>query len=280
MIMQWVDLFWRFTACSFLGWVLETAVFSIRQRRFVNRGFLAGPICPVYGFGAILLLSILGRFEQAWPLVLLFGIILTTLLEYVSSWALELIFHARWWDYSNQPLNLQGRITLFHSLLWGCLGLLLVYGLNPVLTVILAQVSPPVRLWAAIAVAILLLSDLTVTVLGLIDLNRQLARLQEKMLQIRQKNKELGQNVRIRLAVLAQSFRDMRRQARTIGPVQRRILLAFPNFRSLRHQEALRRLRRWLKEHRPQQVWPMADIRLLRDQLPALSKLRKHDRHK
>jgi len=278
--MQWVDLFWRFLACSFLGWLLESSAFSIEQHKFVNRGFLAGPLCPIYGFGGVLMLSVLGLVENSWILVFLIGVILTTVLEYATSWGLELIFHARWWDYSNQPFNLQGRITLLHSMFWGLLSLILVYGLNPLLTDILAQVPAAVRLWTAAVVAVLIIIDLIVTVLGLIDLNHQLARLHEKILQISQRNSELGQNVKKRLIVLAHNFRELRSQAGSLSNVQRRILLAFPNLRSLKHQEALRRLRHWMKSHRPDHSWPMADIRILRNQFTFLQKTKNRNRDK
>jgi uncharacterized membrane protein len=268
--MPWIDWFWRFIACSFLGWLMESAIFTIQKHRWVNRGFLNGPLCPIYGCGAILILLVLGPFKDFWPLLLLAGILITTILEYATSWLMEVLFHARWWDYSKMPFNLHGRITLFHSLIWGALCLGLVYGLDPFLTRLLEQIPLQWRIAAGAATLVLLLADLAVTVLGMIDLNRQLARLQDTMKTIRRKNSELGKNVRQRLAFLAISFRELRHQAARTSAVQRRLLLAFPNLRSLHYQDALYRLRRWMKKTSKSQIWPMADIMLLRDQLSSL----------
>ena len=163
--MPFVDWLWKFYMCSFLGWILETSSFSIRERRWVNRGFLNGPFCPIYGFGAILILAILEPLSGVWPVVLLTGIVLTTLLEYLTSWVLEKLFNARWWDYSNKPLNFQGRITLFHTLFWGVLCMLLVYGLDPVLNGILSSTSVDLRLIAGAVLTLLIFVDLSMTVL-------------------------------------------------------------------------------------------------------------------
>ena len=268
--MHWIDWLWVFLACSFLGWLMESVRFSIEERHWVNRGFLTGPLCPIYGFGSVLILALFGLFDHSWLLVLIIGIVLTTLLEYLTSWIMEFIFHARWWDYSTLPFNLHGRITLFHSLFWGALCLALVYGLNPLLTGILAAIPLTFRIWAGAIVAVMILVDLAFTVAGMLDLNRQLSKLQDKIQLIRLKNTELGENMKKRLAMLSQHFRELRQQAGTLNNVQRRLLRAFPNLRSLDYQDALRRLRRWMKMHAPHQTWPMADIRMLRNQLPAL----------
>ena len=259
--------FWHFAVYSFLGWLLESAFVSIRQRHLVNRGFLNGPFCPIYGFGAVLILLLRSPLRDSWLLLLLASILLTTGLEYLTSWLLETLFHTRWWDYSKLRFNLHGRITLFHSLGWGALGMVLLYVLDPLLSPLLTWTDPKLRLVLACLLLALLLADLLATIAGTISLNLQLARLHEMTQLVRQRNSEFGQDLQARLIFIVRSFRDWRNQAKKISAIQRRLLLAFPNFQSHHYPEALHKLRRWLKKQRPQLIWPDADIMLMRSQL-------------
>lgn len=265
----------KFYACSFLGWLLETAIFSINNRRWINRGFLNGPFCLIYGFGAILLLGLLSPLRNTWLLVFLAGAAITTLLEYLASWVLEKLFKARWWDYSGKPFNFQGRITLYHSLIWGLLGLALIYGLNPLFDSALLLVSPAIQMIGSIGITLLIMFDLWLTVSGLIDLDRHLASIQERIRQIRSLNGQFRSNVNTRLTIMAHNFRELRSHAVKISNVQIRLLRAFPNLRSIKYPEAMRRLRHWLQNRRPRHNWPMAGIRMIRNQLPALRAYRK-----
>ena len=115
---------------SFVGWVYESALCSVLEKRFVNRGFLNGPVCPVYGFGAVLVIATLGSFKNV--AVLFFGgMLLTCSLEFMTSLLLEKLFHAKWWDYSQYRFNLQGRICLQGALVFGALSVLVVLFIHP-----------------------------------------------------------------------------------------------------------------------------------------------------
>lgn len=104
-------LFLWFLFYSFCGWVYESILVSILERRPVNRGFLNGPLCPIYGAGAVGAVVVLGQVHN--PLVVfLFSMVGASILEYVTSWVMEALFHARWWDYSDYKFNLNGRICL------------------------------------------------------------------------------------------------------------------------------------------------------------------------
>ena len=103
-----------FILFSFLGWVWETIFCSFRTHHFQNRGFLFGPICPIYGSSAILFIAAMSVFPEDlpnWALFLIFAAG-SAVVEFATSWYMEKRFHARWWDYSNEPLNIQGRICL------------------------------------------------------------------------------------------------------------------------------------------------------------------------
>ena len=132
------DMTLYFFLYSFFGWLLETVQHTVKQRRFVNRGFLNGPICPIYGCGVLVMLLFLGPVRDgvhppALALLLIFvgGSLVASAIEYATSWAMEKLFHARWWDYSRQPLNLNGRICLWISLAWGGLAVILLLSVQP-----------------------------------------------------------------------------------------------------------------------------------------------------
>lgn len=125
-------LFFFYLYC-FLGWVWETCYVSVRKAKWVNRGFIHGPFLPIYGSGAIVVLIFTLHFRTSAGLVFLTGMTSATLLEYFTGVAMEKMFHVRYWDYSNQPLNLNGHICVLSSLAWGVFSVLLtLYMHNPI----------------------------------------------------------------------------------------------------------------------------------------------------
>lgn len=125
---QWVLLFFFYAFC---GWVWESCYVSLCRHRWVNRGFLEGPLLPIYGFGAILILFATLPVEESLPLTWLLGMLAATLLEYITGAAMERIFTVRYWDYSGQKWNLHGHICLKSSIAWGFFSILLVRLLHP-----------------------------------------------------------------------------------------------------------------------------------------------------
>lgn len=109
---QWVLFFFIY---SFIGWVWECCFVSVRKRRWVNRGFMYGPMLPIYGFGALAVLISTIRVRDSIPLIFLFGMVGATLLEYVTGAVMERLFNVKYWDYSNQKFNLNGYICLTPS---------------------------------------------------------------------------------------------------------------------------------------------------------------------
>lgn len=121
---------------SFLGWCMEVVLKYIQFHRFINRGFYTGPICPIYGYGAILItltIQWISPFESAVGTTFAISFTLCGLLEYFTSYFMEKRFHARWWDYSNKPMNLHGRIWIGNLVLFGLGGIAIIHILNPVL---------------------------------------------------------------------------------------------------------------------------------------------------
>ena len=125
---QWLLFFYLY---CFLGWVWESCYVSLKQRRWVNRGFLRGPLLPIYGFGAVLILWATLPVRGSLALIFLLGMAAASALEYVTGAAMEALFKVRYWDYSQQPFNLNGHICLACSLAWGAFSILLVRVLHP-----------------------------------------------------------------------------------------------------------------------------------------------------
>lgn len=162
---------------SFLGWICEVVYCSIPAKKIVNRGFLAGPYCPIYGFGALIILFLLHPFMENPPLLFVFAVIATTLLEYVTSWAMEALFGIRWWDYSNEKLNLNGRICLKNSLIFGVLSVIIAYLVHPLTSQLVMGIgSEYKRVIASLLVAAVAI-DLITTLNALYKLDERLKKL-------------------------------------------------------------------------------------------------------
>lgn len=116
---SWFQILWYFYIYGFLGWCSEVAFAAVAHGKFVNRGFVNGPICSIYGFGVMSVLLVLGPLKSS--LWLLFGgsVLFTSAIEYLTGWVLEKVFHDKWWDYSKRPLNIKGYVCLEFSVLWG-----------------------------------------------------------------------------------------------------------------------------------------------------------------
>lgn len=124
-LMNWLIIY------SFFGWVWETCYVSVKSGKFVNRGFINGPLCTIYGFGAVSVYMILRPFSDNLLYLYLGGVVVATALEYVTAVLMESIFHTSWWDYSDNKFNFQGRICLGASLGWGAFTVILFKVLHP-----------------------------------------------------------------------------------------------------------------------------------------------------
>lgn len=129
--------FLLFIIYSIIGWAVEMIVTSIDTKKIVNRGFLIGPYCPVYGIGAISIIIMLSKYKDDFVALFILAIVICSLIEYLTSYLMEKIFNARWWDYSHLSFNINGRICLGNSIIFG-LGGLLIVKVNPFFERVLA----------------------------------------------------------------------------------------------------------------------------------------------
>lgn len=156
------QLLWLFFIYSFLGWVTEVFLKYLQYHRFINRGFLIGPYCPIYGAGAVLITvgrGMLSSFERSWAMSFLIAFVLCGLLEYATSYILEKYFHARWWDYTQKPMNLHGRVWIGNLILFGLGGVAIAEILNPRFLALASRIDPFFFTVVLTAVAILFLAD-------------------------------------------------------------------------------------------------------------------------
>ncbi len=122
--MTYYQICWYFLIYSFGGWIVEVIFHAVALGKVINRGFLNGPVCPVYGFGVLSVFALIntlqsGGRQMSDVMLFIFGVILATAVELIAGWLLDVCFHARWWDYSDKPLNFHGYICMEFSLLWG-----------------------------------------------------------------------------------------------------------------------------------------------------------------
>ena len=161
-----INLILLFFSYSFLGWCIEVTLKFIQYHRFINRGFFTGPICPIYGTGAVLItlsVSGLSSLESSYGTTFAVSFLLCGLVEYLASYFMEKRFHARWWDYSQKPMNLHGRVWIGNLLLFGLGGVAIVHLINPVLNNLFSLLSGQAKSIICTCVVIIFLADYAVT---------------------------------------------------------------------------------------------------------------------
>ncbi len=164
---------------SFLGWVWESVYVSVRKKKLVNRGFINGPFCTIYGLGAVAVYLILKPFDDNLLILYAGGVVTATILEYITGWLMERIFHTRWWDYSSKKYNLHGYICLGSSAAWGFFTLLLFYVLHPFVSWITDQYPVRVGKIAVTVLMILYLTDFTISAAAAFGLSKSFGRVED-----------------------------------------------------------------------------------------------------
>ena len=170
---------WLFFIYAFLGWCTEVSYAALVTGKFVNRGFLNGPVCPVYGFGAVIILAALTPLADNLLLLFLGSMALASALEWLTGFALEKLFHQRWWDYSDQPFNLNGYICLRFSVAWGFACLFVVELLHPAVRLFIRLIPQVLGVVLLALMGAVMAVDLAATVSTVVKLNRRLEQIDE-----------------------------------------------------------------------------------------------------
>lgn len=198
-------LFLYFVIYAFLGWILETVYCSVRERRFVARGFLYGPVCPIYGVGVLMMLCWFAPFTGQPLLFYAVATVCMSAWEYLVAWILETTTHIKYWDYSDRKFNLHGRICLSISLTWGVLAYLVIFWIHPVVAGLVERLSTFTIYVADVVLLVLLVADAAATI-------RELALLTAMLRKLTQ----MGEELQVQLALSRAELSDRLDEAREV----------------------------------------------------------------
>ena len=245
---------------SFLGWCGEMVYCSLGQRRLCEkRGFLNGPVCPVYGHGALLVLFALNGGCTSPAMTFLLGGILTSAIEYLTSYFMEKLFHMRWWDYSQKRYHLNGRVCLLNSTLFGLACVLLCHGVHPFLiSYMYALLQDGAGVPLAFVLTVIYIIDIILSVRSAIQIGSRLEKLHaihdelaEKLERLKAEQQQALEAQRERLeAVRAEAQQRLKALYEKPDFFERRLLHSFPAMRSSRHGEALAKMREYLESRK------------------------------
>ena len=198
---------WIFFVYAFLGWCTEVSYAALRTGKFVNRGFLNGPVCPIYGCGVVVLVG-LTPLKGNFVLLFLGSVVLTSVLELTTGFVLEKLFRQRWWDYSDKPFNLGGYICLEFSIMWGFACLFVVDILHPSIEFFI-RLIPHTLGWVLLGLfSAAMAVDLAATVRTIAKLNRQLDQIDQLARRLKTASNEFGENLADRVLEAAERSAD------------------------------------------------------------------------
>lgn len=264
-----------FFVYGFLGWCTEVIFAAFKQHRFVNRGFLNGPICPIYGVGVTLVIACLEAFQSNLLLLYISSVILVTVLEGVTGWAMDKLFHNKWWDYSKLPFNIGGYVCLLFSLIWGVACVFIVYFVHPLIHQVLSLIPHTAGIALIAILGIALLSDMIVTTSAIVKFNQYLELLKHITDELHAISNQIGaelyQNVMhvldmqessrqklddVKLEVseeIRMQIVKLKTRAQNLGEKvpkpARRLLKAFPKLESRNYKAQLELFRQKLEQH-------------------------------
>ncbi len=180
-----------FIIYSFLGWVMESTFRSVLEKKIINTGFLIGPLCPIYGIGACIMFLFLDKFYDNVLILFLVSIVSLTLWEYIVGVLLEKVFNTKYWDYSNQKFNFQGRICLFNSLCWGVLGVIFIKYIHPFIQELVKKVDIHVLHYVILIATVVFLIDMIVSIVKVKNIKVTLQKIEDLNQEIKEKLKEI-----------------------------------------------------------------------------------------
>lgn len=261
-LFQWLLIFYIYCV---LGWMFESTVVSVQQRRPVNRGFLRGPMLPIYGFGAVILLHVALPLDGH-PVAMFFaGMVVATAFEYVVGVIMESLFKVRYWDYSTHKFQFQGRICLQSSLAWGALSVILPYFIHRPVEDLLQDLSPIVTAVLACALSVYFVADVigsVKTALGIAKLLEEVDKMRAEADAVRAQLTEQAEKTREQLTLAAQEMRaqgaaamEERRQRIMAASEERRLQLHLAlreaDSRISERVERMRRTSKWMVRGNP-----------------------------
>ena len=189
------EVLWIFIIYAFIGWCAEVSYAAVNRGIFVNRGFLNGPYCPIYGCGVVIVVTVLTPLKNNLFLLFVGSVVLTSVLEYITGFLLEKVFHNKWWDYSNLPFNLHGYICLKFSIYWGLACTFIMDIIHPIIykfIILIPQILGIVLISVGMTVFAV---DITITVMTIMKLNKRMKAMDEIAKKIHKLSDEIGERV-------------------------------------------------------------------------------------
>ncbi len=184
-----------FFVCSFFGWGTEVSFAALKEHRFVNRGFLNGPFCPIYGFGVSMVIVFLTPYKSNLFFLYAASVLLVTLLEGLTGWAMDKIFHNKWWDYSDMPMNIGGYVCLLFSLIWGAACVAIMDLIHPVIHKGLDFLPQTAGVFLIAVLSVVLSVDTYVTASEIFRFNRRMAAMEKIASELRELSDQLGEDI-------------------------------------------------------------------------------------
>lgn len=248
--MKWLEIhFIWFVLYSIIGWIWEVIICSLPQKKFINRGFLNGPYCPIYGAGSILIIIFLNRIDSA-VLLFLIGALLTCILEYITSWLMEKLFHARWWDYSKNFLNINGRVCFKGAIAFGALSVLLMKIIHPFIENITSGLSELAISIMALSLFTIILIDIVYTITKLSDFEPKLKEITEKINSAisysNEERKTISEKLHENQFYTKFTPISTDDEYKRINSQEKRLIKAFPKLRSIKYNETLEKIKQYI----------------------------------
>ena len=191
---NFINILIYFITYSFLGWIMESTFRSICEKKLINTGFLKGPFCPIYGTGAIIMILFLKKFSNNLILLFFVSIIVFTIWEYIVGMLLEKIFHTKYWDYSDNKFNFQGRICLMNSIFWGILGVVFIKYIHPFIENVVQKIDIRILTVIYSIIALGMLVDMIRSIIKVKNIQATLNKIDELNKEIREKIKEIKED--------------------------------------------------------------------------------------
>lgn len=186
---------WYFIIYAFIGWCTEVVYAAVSTGKLVNRGFLNGPVCPIYGFGVLAVIDFLTPVKNNLLLSYAGSVALTSAIEFVTGWILEKAFNHKWWDYSEYPFNIKGYICLKFSLAWGTACLLIMNVIHPMIQNFTSYINIEAgKIMLSIFLTIITV-DVIATVQSVLKLNRQLSKINEMAAKIKSISDDMAEKI-------------------------------------------------------------------------------------
>jgi len=237
------ELFIYFFIYSVIGWMTEMIYCRLYDGKWSDRGFLHGPYCPIYGFGGLIVLIFLEPFSNNKLLVFLLAMILTSLLEYITSFLMEKIFDAKWWDYSDKPLNINGRVYIFNSILFGILGLIATYIIHPYIKIFVNNIPDILILYMVHILIIILTVDFTKTLNSLLNFKDKLKEIEAIKEALKEKSDSTNR-------IIANKFEELKQNLieRRLKHSDKRLIKAFPALKFNKLNNAFEELKEYIEK--------------------------------